>query len=445
MFAPFERLFDGCIVVHVHVGEVDRDSPDDREASFRLVGHAREGINRRDLDREHQPANTSDLGGEHEQIRGFRERWQRPREQQRKGESRRRIIVDVLHLHDFVLEPEQGAWVDVEREMQVDRTGAGLFRMEVDLPQLAERVRLDEMSLVVYVESVIDRLALQIGDESRYVNDCHTLDTTCGTLRSAVVIDPLLRRALETFLAAADAVAAVLAVNTDWGASGVRDGQYAVDLDADQACLDILYSAGYRVLSEESGVTGRPGSESSPIVVVDPLDGSTNASRRVPWFASAVCLVDDDGPAVGVVVNHATGERFTGIRGHGAERNGHPIRPTDAIQLEGSILGVSGLPSHHYGWAQFRALGASAPDICAVACGVTDAWCDMLDNGHGVWDYLASITILEAAGGVAVDVFERDLCVLDHAARRAPAVAATPQLLAAVLVERRRSSGSDPR
>ena len=58
---------------------------------------------------------------------------------------------------------------------------------------------------------------------------------------------------------AADAVAQVLAVNIDWGASGQRDGQYAVDLEADKACLDVLYAAGYRVLSEESGITGPTG------------------------------------------------------------------------------------------------------------------------------------------------------------------------------------------
>ena len=238
-------------------------------------------------------------------------------------------------------------------------------------------------------------------------------------------------------MAAADAVAAVLRATTEWGASGVRDGQYAVDLDADAACLEVLYGAGYRVLSEESGVTGPPGSSSAPIVVVDPLDGSTNASRHVPWYASALCLVDDDGPAAGVVANHATGERFSAVRGGGAERDGSPIRPSGVTVLADAVLGVSGLPTHHYGWSQFRALGASAPDICAVACGVTDAWCDMYRDGHGVWDYLASVLILEEAGGVAAEVFGRELCVLDHTARRTPAVAATPELLELVLRERR--------
>lgn len=251
------------------------------------------------------------------------------------------------------------------------------------------------------------------------------------------MIDSTLSRAVTVLTEAADAVSGVLRATTDWGESGVRRGQYRVDLDADAVCLDVLYQAGYRVLSEESGITGPPGSDGAPIVVVDPLDGSTNASRGVPWYASALCLVDGDGPAVGVVVNQATGEVFTGIRGHGAERDGTTIRPTAVTELSEALVGLSGLPTHHYGWAQFRALGASAPDICNVACGVFDAWCDMIDGGHGVWDFLASVLIVEEAGGVAAEAFGRELCVLDHAARRSPVVAATPELLDAVLAHRR--------
>jgi fructose-1,6-bisphosphatase/inositol monophosphatase family enzyme len=249
------------------------------------------------------------------------------------------------------------------------------------------------------------------------------------------VIDPRHGRALETFLGVSDAVAEVLRANTQWGASGLRDGQYAVDLDADRACVERLLAAGYSVLSEESGVQG---AFDRPVVVVDPLDGSTNASRGVPWFGTALCLVDDDGPAVGCVANHATGERFTAIRGHGAERDGVMITVSGCEAVDEAMVGVSGLPDHHYGWSQFRALGASAPDICAVACGSLDAWCDMSVDAHGVWDYLASLLILQEAGGVAAEVGGRDLVVLDHDARRTPAVASTPRLLDAILAERRR-------
>ncbi|HUF97173.1 MAG TPA: inositol monophosphatase [Ilumatobacter sp.] len=251
------------------------------------------------------------------------------------------------------------------------------------------------------------------------------------------MIDSKLTSAIELFHAASDAVSAVLAANSNWGASGVRDGQYAVDLDADAVCIDVLHAAGFRVLSEESGITGDPGTANAPIVVVDPLDGSTNASRQVPWYATALCLVDDDGPAAAMVANHATRERFAAIRGGGAHRDGETIAPSTVTELRHALIGLSGLPTHHYGWAQYRTMGASAPDICMVACGVTDAWADT-GSYHGVWDYLASVLILTEAGGVATEVSGLDLCVLDHHARRGPVVAATAELLDQILVERRR-------
>ena len=45
--------------------------------------------------------------------------------------------------------------------------------MEVDLPQLPKRVRLDEVTLVVHMETVIDRVVLQLGDETGDIDDCH--------------------------------------------------------------------------------------------------------------------------------------------------------------------------------------------------------------------------------------------------------------------------------
>lgn len=263
------------------------------------------------------------------------------------------------------------------------------------------------------------------------------MTATPWTLPFDYVIDSKLTSAIELFHAASDAVGAVLQANSNWGASGVRDGQYAVDLAADAVCIDLLHTAGYRVLSEESGTTGGPGSSGAAIVVVDPLDGSTNASRSVPWYATALCLVDDDGPAAAMVANHATNERFTAIRGGGAHRDGEVVRPSNVTEMSQAMIGLSGLPSHHYGWAQYRTMGASAPDICMVACGVTDGWTDT-GSYHGVWDYLASVLILTEAGGVAAEASGRDLCVLDHLARRGPVVAATPELLEQLLVHRNR-------
>ena len=57
--------------------------------------------------------------------------------------------------------------------MEIERTPAALLGMQVDLPQLAQRIRLDEMALVVHMEPVIHGMALQLCDESGHIDDCH--------------------------------------------------------------------------------------------------------------------------------------------------------------------------------------------------------------------------------------------------------------------------------
>ena len=82
---------------------------------------------------------------------------------------------DDLKAEDFTLvfEGQHGPGVDVEGEMKVDGPGARFLGVEIYLPELAERVRLDEMSFVVHVETVVDGLTLDVGDEPCNVNDCH--------------------------------------------------------------------------------------------------------------------------------------------------------------------------------------------------------------------------------------------------------------------------------
>jgi fructose-1,6-bisphosphatase/inositol monophosphatase family enzyme len=232
---------------------------------------------------------------------------------------------------------------------------------------------------------------------------------------------------LEVLHAVADAVADVLAELGDWGPAGTRPGQYRSDLVADEAALAVLDRAGLGVLSEESGLR-HP--EREVVVVLDPVDGSTNAGLGLPWFATSACAVDRDGLRAALVAHQAGGPRFDALRGAGARRDGEPIRPSGATELGDSIVGLSGLPPGHLGWAQFRALGASALDLCAVASGVLDAFLDCVPHSHGPWDYLGGQLVCQEAGAAVADLYGEDLVVIDHAARRTPVAAATPALLA---------------
>jgi fructose-1,6-bisphosphatase/inositol monophosphatase family enzyme len=167
------------------------------------------------------------------------------------------------------------------------------------------------------------------------------------------------------------------------------------------------------------------------MVIIDPLDGSTNASRGVQWYATALCAIDQDGPRAALVVNQASGkDRYWATRGDGAFHNGKRMSHSGCTELKQAVVGVSGLASFRPKWAQFRALGAAALDICLVAQGVLDGWIDF--HSHGVWDYMASIMICEEAGVSFAEHEDRDLFVTEYASKRTPIVAATPELLEAL-------------
>lgn len=248
---------------------------------------------------------------------------------------------------------------------------------------------------------------------------------------------------LELFARIADEVAAALAVNEEWGESGARPGQYRIDVAVDRLCIEALNDAGLNTLSEESGVTTVLAG--APVVVVDPLDGSTNASRAIPWYATSLCLVGGGSPQVAMIANHATGQRFGAVAGGGGWCDDRSVRVSGCERLSEAIVGVSGLPGHHYGWDQYRSLGAAAADLCLLASGSIDAWFDAGAAGHGVWDYLAGLLICLEAGAVVTELDDRDLLVLEPAARRRPCFAASPSLLGELVAEHRRHGAGAPR
>jgi fructose-1,6-bisphosphatase/inositol monophosphatase family enzyme len=221
------------------------------------------------------------------------------------------------------------------------------------------------------------------------------------------------------------AVRAALDELEDWGPTGTKPGQYRLDLAADGAALPILHAAGLAVLSEESGLTGD--GPSGLLAVIDPVDGSTNAHRGVPFYSTSICVLDAEGPIVGLVVNQDSGTRYAATRGGGAERDGRAMKPSGCDELAHAIVGISGFPGHYPGWAQFRALGAASLECCAVAEGVLDAYLTVGYSTLYAWDYLAGLLICREAGVAVTEREGRDLIIRDASSRR-PIVAATAPL-----------------
>jgi myo-inositol-1(or 4)-monophosphatase len=212
------------------------------------------------------------------------------------------------------------------------------------------------------------------------------------------------------------------------GLSGKRESQYYLDVAADEVALRILGAAGYRVVSEESGVTG----SGDLTVVVDPIDGSTNCDRGIPFYATSLAVMKGDELVAGLVMNQATGTVFEAQKGAGATRDGEVIRVSAQMDLSKAVVAFSGLPSRHLGWAQCRALGAASLEICLVADGSLDVYGVAQQSTLNPWDYLAGMLIAREAGAVMRDYRDEELETSAAVVRR-PVFASTNELLATVL------------
>jgi len=235
---------------------------------------------------------------------------------------------------------------------------------------------------------------------------------------------------LEVLYEAAEAVRDGLSRIDDLGLPGSRPGQYHLDLVADEAALGVLHRAGLNVLSEESGTTVGEGN-GDQWAVLDPVDGSTNASKGLPIYSTSIGVLDSNGLVAGVVVNHASGVSYEAVRGQGARRDGVRIRASECKILSEAIVGISGYPDHHLGWAQFRAFGCASLELCAVAEGSLDAY--LLVGGAQIrpWDYMAGLLICGEAGAVYSDLAGEDLLIRSSEAR-SPVAASTNVLLDAL-------------
>ena len=199
------------------------------------------------------------------------------------------------------------------------------------------------------------------------------------------------------------------------GAGG--DAMKKIDLAAEKALTDTLKAHGisYTLISEESGIRKIGTTPEKLYVTVDPVDGTTNAIRGLPFMATSIAvskapnLLDVEVALVTDLFHNVT---YTAKRGCGALRNEEKISPSKTSSLEESVIGVDfntfkirelanslmpllGEAKH------IRHLGANALEICYVADGTTDAFIDMRGKLRTT-DVAAAYLILREAGGIMV-------------------------------------------
>lgn len=168
------------------------------------------------------------------------------------------------------------------------------------------------------------------------------------------------------------------------------DETVAVDQLAENAVvaeLEQLHREGhsFTLVSEELGV--RQFGDSDVHVVVDPVDGSANAKRMIPFYSLSVAVAS--GPCmgdvlVGYVKDYATGEEWTAVRGQGARLDGEKVeeKPREEIEMLSleatrSSLVVQYAPALVSVADRLRIMGSCALSLCHFAAGRVDAVCSL--------------------------------------------------------------------
>ncbi|TQS81613.1 hypothetical protein A3207_04215 [Candidatus Methanomassiliicoccus intestinalis] len=193
----------------------------------------------------------------------------------------------------------------------------------------------------------------------------------------------------------------------------------AIDKTAEDAILNAVDDLDLKVniLSEEAGYIDRGYSET---LVVDPVDGTHNATLGLPFYTVSLAVGKNSlqGITQAVVKNLVTGDVYTAEKGEGSRLNNKPIHVKEFNTTFPSLLCYVG---HHVPQDTFdkvvkcapiRSLGCASVEMCMVANGYFDAHyynTNQYSKNIRIVDIAASALILREAGGEIVDLNDKIL------------------------------------
>ncbi|MGD8925266.1 MAG: inositol monophosphatase family protein [Thioalkalispiraceae bacterium] len=193
------------------------------------------------------------------------------------------------------------------------------------------------------------------------------------------------------------------------------DGSIITDADiAMQKCLfqqlqsnwaDIPFLGEEMTREEQQQLLSQTG---NGLWVVDPIDGTTNFSLGIPFYAVSVALIQNNQVQLGVVYDPARDECFNAIRGEGAFLNGKPLDLIESAGVTNITVAEVDFKRLSPALAQKivteppyksqRSFGSVALDWCWLAAARGDVY---LHGKQNLWDFAAGSLVLEEAGGVS--------------------------------------------
>ncbi len=203
---------------------------------------------------------------------------------------------------------------------------------------------------------------------------------------------------------------------------GIADIVTQVDRDAEELIVGRIRAAfpGHGVWGEEGASARRDGEY---LWVIDPLDGTRNYAKGIPFFCVSVALLFQGQPVLGVIYDPLHEETFSAERGKGAYLNGERMRLAPKASLEQASVYFGLNPCRRPGnpglalpmllrlypmLDMVRDSGSAALSLAYVACGRLDvAYHDRLN----AWDMLAGVLLVQESGGVATEFSGRPVAL----------------------------------
>ena len=180
------------------------------------------------------------------------------------------------------------------------------------------------------------------------------------------------------------------------------------DLTSEKILLETLqyYYPKYSYLSEEKGEIEGSHEE---MIVVDPIDGTTNFIHGIPIFGIVVAKLYNKEITDGVIFNPATNDFFWASKGKGAWCNNSRLRVSKRENINECIVGT-GIPYINKIYKNYlkeidqiskvcsglRRLGSASIDLAYVAAGKLDAY---WERNLNLWDVSSGVLLIKEAGG----------------------------------------------
>jgi myo-inositol-1(or 4)-monophosphatase len=206
------------------------------------------------------------------------------------------------------------------------------------------------------------------------------------------------------------------------------------DIKADQFICEVIARQfpDHQILSEESSPDlGAVQKITTPLWIIDPIDGTVNYAHGHNHSAISIAYVEDSQTKVGVVYNPFSEELFYAESGKGAFLNGNPISVSSEVELRRSLIATGFpydkstlapmIPRLHAvlaNCADIRRIGSAALDICFLAMGRLEGYYESLS----IWDFAAARLIAQEAGaecghfsevpsGIDPQFYDRDILI----------------------------------